>query len=41
MPRSRPAAYPRDLVGYGANPPDPAWPGGAHVAVSFVVNYES
>jgi chitin deacetylase len=40
MPRSRPAAYPRDLVGYGANPPDPAWPGGAHVAVSFVVNYE-
>ena len=23
-----------------ANPPDPKWPGGAHVAVQFVVNYE-
>ena len=22
------------------NPPDPKWPGGAHVAVQFVVNYE-
>jgi len=31
---------PRDLVGYGANPPDPKWPGGARVAVQFVVNYE-
>lgn len=31
---------PRDLVGYGANPPDPQWPGGARVAVQFVVNYE-
>ncbi|MBO9669800.1 MAG: allantoinase PuuE [Sphingobium sp.] len=30
----------RDLVGYGANPPDPRWPGGARVAVNFVVNYE-
>ncbi|MES2020147.1 MAG: allantoinase PuuE [Pseudomonadota bacterium] len=30
----------RDLVGYGAAPPDPCWPGGARVAVQFVVNYE-
>ena len=33
-------AYPRDMVGYGRNPPDPRWPGGARVAVQFVVNYE-
>jgi allantoinase len=31
---------PRDLVGYGATPPDPRWPGGARVAVQFVINYE-
>ena len=30
----------RDLVGYGAEPPDPRWPGGARLAVSFVLNYE-
>lgn len=30
----------RDLVGYGASPPDPQWPGGARVALNFVVNYE-
>jgi putative urate catabolism protein len=30
----------RDLVGYGAQPPDPGWPGGARVALSFVLNYE-
>ena len=30
----------RDLVGYGANPPDPHWPGGARIAVQFVLNYE-
>jgi putative urate catabolism protein len=30
----------RDLVGYGATPPDPHWPGGARLAVSFVLNYE-
>ena len=34
------APYPRDLLGYGRNPPDPQWPGGARVAVQFVVNYE-
>jgi putative urate catabolism protein len=32
--------YPRDLRGYGARTPDPLWPGGAHIAVQFVVNYE-
>jgi putative urate catabolism protein len=30
----------RDLVGYGATPPDPRWPGGARVALSLVLNYE-
>lgn len=30
----------RDLVGYGANLPDARWPGGARVAVQFVINYE-
>ncbi len=32
--------YPRDLHGYGQNPPNARWPGGARVAVQFVVNYE-
>ena len=32
--------YPRDLVGYGATPPDPQWPGGARLALQFVLNYE-
>lgn len=32
--------YPRDMVGYGRNPPDPQWPGHAVVAVQFVLNYE-
>jgi putative urate catabolism protein len=32
--------YPRDLVGYGENPPHPHWPNGARLAVSFVLNYE-
>lgn len=32
--------YPRDLVGYGANPPRVKWPGGARIAVQFVINYE-
>jgi peptidoglycan/xylan/chitin deacetylase (PgdA/CDA1 family) len=35
-----PGAYPRDMVGYGRTPPDPAWPGGARIAVQFVINYE-
>ena len=32
--------YVRDMRGYGRNPPDPKWPGGACVAVQFVLNYE-
>ncbi len=32
--------YPRDMRGYGPNPPDPKWPEGARLAVQFVVNYE-
>jgi putative urate catabolism protein len=32
--------YPRDLVGYGAKPPKVKWPGGARVALQFVLNYE-
>ena len=31
---------PRDLVGYGASPPDPRWPDGKRVALSLVLNYE-
>src|SRR3979409_1664696 len=30
----------RDLKGYGRTPPDPKRPGGARVAVSFVINFE-
>ncbi|HSH06009.1 MAG TPA: polysaccharide deacetylase family protein, partial [Anaerolineae bacterium] len=30
----------RDLVGYGGRPPQPRWPGGARVAVQFVLNVE-
>lgn len=32
--------YPRDLVGYGRQPPQADWPGGARVAVQFVLNLE-
>lgn len=32
--------YPRDLIGYGATPPFAGWPGGAKLAVQFVLNYE-
>ncbi|MBW0159094.1 allantoinase PuuE [Sedimentimonas flavescens] len=32
--------YPRDMRGYGANPPDADWPGGARIAISMVLNYE-
>jgi allantoinase len=35
---SRP--YPRDLIGYGRDRPDPRWPNGARLAVQFVFNYE-
>ena len=37
---SAPADYPRDLVGYGRQPPFADWPGHARVAVQFVLNYE-
>jgi allantoinase len=33
-------AYPRDLAGYGRNPPQAQWPGQARVAVQFVLNFE-
>jgi putative urate catabolism protein len=33
-------SYPRDLIGYGARPPDARWPNDARVAVSIVLNYE-
>ena len=32
--------YPRDLVGYGAQPPNANWPNHARIAVQFVINYE-
>jgi allantoinase len=34
------APYPRDLAGYGPRPPHARWPGGARIAVQFVLNYE-
>src|SRR5438270_12347323 len=30
----------RDFLGYGADPPDPQWPGGARIAVNINVNFE-
>ena len=30
----------RDYVGYGANPPNPQWPGGARIAVNINLNFE-
>ena len=32
--------FARDLIGYGRSPPHPQWPGGACIAVNFVMNYE-
>jgi allantoinase len=32
--------YPRDMVGYGAHPPQADWPGGARLALQLVLNYE-
>jgi putative urate catabolism protein len=39
---SEPSAspYPRDLRGYGREVPHARWPGGARIAVQFVLNYE-
>jgi allantoinase len=33
-------AYPRDMIGYGADPPFADWPGGARIALQIVLNYE-
>lgn len=35
-----PESYPRDLVGYGRNPPAPKWQNNACIALQFVINYE-
>ena len=35
-----PASYPRDLRGHGRHPPHAQWPGGARIAVQFVLNFE-
>jgi allantoinase len=47
LPRSRPAptmpldpSYPRDLRGHGRIPPQADWPGGARIALQFVLNLE-
>ncbi|MEQ3632650.1 allantoinase PuuE [Thalassolituus sp.] len=32
--------YPRDMIGYGSQPPHPQWPNKARIAVQFVINYE-
>ena len=32
--------YPRNLVGYGQQPPHPRWPNNARIAVQIVLNYE-
>jgi OHCU decarboxylase len=37
---TQPPRYPRDFRGHGPKPPDAAWPGGAKIAISLVLNYE-
>jgi putative urate catabolism protein len=39
-PQDFTSAYPRDLAGYGRKPPNPRWPGGARIALQFVLNHE-
>ena len=39
--KSAEAGPPRDFRGYGAHPPDAAWPGGARIAVNFNLNVEA
>lgn len=34
------SAYPRNLAGYGRDNPAAQWPGGANIALQFVLNYE-
>jgi peptidoglycan/xylan/chitin deacetylase (PgdA/CDA1 family) len=36
-----PSSPTRDFHGYGPNPPDPKWPGGARIAVNFNLNIEA
>ena len=38
--KSNSEKYPRDMVGYGAQPPNANWPNHARIAVQFVINYE-
>lgn len=38
--KKTPVKDPRNYAGYGENPPDPKWPGGARLALQFVLNYE-
>ncbi|HSB23008.1 MAG TPA: polysaccharide deacetylase family protein, partial [Burkholderiaceae bacterium] len=40
MTKVTPTHYPRDLRGYGRAVPHARWPGGARIAVQFVLNYE-
>jgi allantoinase len=35
-----PRSLERDFIGYGSKTPDPRWPGGARIALNFVLNYE-
>jgi allantoinase len=35
-----PQSLTRDFVGYGPHPPNAQWPGGARLALNFVMNYE-
>ncbi len=37
---THPDDHPRDYAGYGPNPPHPQWPGGARLAINFVLNVE-
>jgi allantoinase len=40
MSDASPSPYPRDMRGYGRQVPDARWPGGARIALQFVLNYE-
>ncbi|MBC7584344.1 MAG: allantoinase PuuE [Tardiphaga sp.] len=40
LPGTRPDSYPRDMLGYGRDPLHARWPGGARIALQFVLNYE-
>ncbi len=33
-------SYPRNMIGYGNNPPDPKWPNNARICLTIAVNYE-